>query len=1172
MALAISVYTDPSVLIGEVPAPGAGAPATQPMVVGVVAMGSRRKRVTNEVVRRGVIDAEALTFTAPVSGSGTGSDSLSAVTNGIQTLTIGAATFATSAVGVTLTIRGDPNPTNNGTFTVVARPGATQLSFLNPAGVANAAFAGVYSLPAYASVANRADRKLQNTTLYRNGVALPDSLVSFAAAQVTGSAAGPFNLVPTTTVHAAHLDTGVSPFPGPIAVPSPGVEATALRLTVATAADWDGGNVVVNATDAGGQTITATWTQAAIQAAGATAIGPTTIAGAGAANPIFAIASITKSAGGAGNATTVTLTAQTEVGAFSLELDGKTPVTVVLKDRRALFMDPVGSTGTTGGVAAAVYTPGAAGVNLGPFRSPSTPVAPRVWFSAGYNVSGGTGVITLSGTNAAGAAVTDTFTPPALPVVGTGAANEVAGAGGTVFATITGASVNADANISAGNWAVGASAAAASVSGALVFAGMDLGVAGEIYAELASVTRAEVAAGINTGLVAATTAVMGAGSGYGSAYTWAARDATTGIQLVSPLTPSSSTAWTSDARVFAAVAANATATLFGSASLDASTVLQLSSLGWVSTATYTLDYVRFTSDTDTIATSISGATVAEILSVGSSAGGGQYEVDVSWRKGTGNVVDWGIDSAPALDSAAQPAGGYAIVAGTADSLTIEIDGRTAITADLAQASSALLGFIPGLASTNLTAANLATCVNAIVAASAVYGPRYRAVASSVVVSGSTYFRMTSPTEGTGGSVKVSAPTSNSAFSIVYGGTAAVSAVGTGTRPATGVDYYVTYDINRPTTDYDVAQRFFTRETALAALGAPSSSNPLAVGVELAFDNGAPSVVVAQVNDTTTGAPTRTQWRNALNALAQTDTVTDVVMLGATAADQRADLKDHVETENGPVAGHYRRGWWGMAAATAAGDRDTPNTFVYTATRTLQVSATSPARGRMCVVAGPQQAGVQRTITLEDGSTETLTLDTTYWALAVAAKQSSFASPAFTWTKQTVTGFDTASITAPWDAGTRRFMQSQGVFVVAYDGGLLRVFDGVTTEAGGGGKASYMYPSCSAQKDNITRKIKAALEAEVIAVIPDDPDDFLLDIRLVILDVIETEIAAGAIGAFRDPTTGRVRRGSVTTDVTARFDTSDPTKFYFKYAENLKYPALRGHGEYSTDNPFFAQAA
>jgi hypothetical protein len=508
-----------------------------------------------------------------------------------------------------------------------------------------------------------------------------------------------------------------------------------------------------------------------------------------------------------------------------------------------------------------------------------------------------------------------------------------------------------------------------------------------------------------------------------------------------------------------------------------------------------------------------------------------------------------------------------------------MDGNADVTIDLigAFAPGALQGYIDATTGA-ATAAEVAANINAILANDKAYGLDYGAVA-----------------DGSTGQVVLTAPVRSAAQSMtgteIRVGTSAgsitndcsdaigfvtnlselpIEDLGEGKRPVPAALYFTSYSITRPTTDYNVQKRFFTVDSARADLGSVTSDNDLMLAVELAFANLAPSVVVVQVDDTVPGAPTRQEWLDALEAVKTTDVITDLVLL-TTSLTTQTDLKDHIEEESGPTAKHYRRGWFGMARSTNIGDKDTADTYVYRARRTLQVAADSPARGRLVLVAPPQLTGVSRDITLADGSTETVNLDTTYLAVAIAARKASFSSPAESLARKTVTGFNIADITLPWTPGERGSMASQGVMVVTYDAGVFRILDPVTTEAGGGGLPQFTYPSTTSQKDNVSRKVDQALFNNIVGVVPTDLSDFIIDIRTVIGAVLAGEIGTFAIGPYRnaDNTTRPV---DLSSDIEVEQSPDDPTKFFFRYWFNLRYPALRLFGEFSVDNPFFAAQA
>jgi len=682
---------------------------------------------------------------------------------------------------------------------------------------------------------------------------------------------------------------------------------------------------------------------------------------------------------------------------------------------------------------------------------------------------------------------------------------------------------------------------------------------------------ADVASAINAVLTSAGATALG----YGGAYASAARSVTAGLRIQSPVTSP-----ISDVQVLAPItsdlndagASQLFTTYVAANGVKAISVLGVSRLVYATTATFLADYIDVDSNADTL----NNTGVQALIKVGSFAGVGNFRSNIDYTL-VGNTVNWGgvgqpPDTPPLYPPTGQVGPLETFAVGANDTLRLSFDGKAAVDIDLIQAAGSVLGFTYALASP-LTAAQVVGNINAIIANSSTYGPRYKAVAQVVNLGGGNFVQLTSPTEGEAGSVQILVPSALSANTVIFGlsSTQTISVTGSGSRPASGAIYFASYSITRPTADYNVQKRFFTLDSAKADLGPTTAQNPLVMACEIAFANGAPSVVVVQVNDVSSpGTPTRQEYLDALNATTNTDVVTDVVVLTTDLAVQ-TDLKDHVESQSSPTEKHYRRGWFGMARNTNVGDKDTADTYVFRARRTLQVAADSPGRGRYILVAPPQLSGVSRDITLEDGTTQTVNLDSTYLAVALAAKKSSFTSPATSLARKTITGFNIADITAPWLKAERGLMAGQGTMVVTFDAGLFKILDPVTTEVGGGGLAAFAYESTSSQKDNVTRKVDQALDANIVGIVPTDLADFVIDIKLIIAAVIGGEIGSFAIGPFRN-NDNTARAIDLTTDLDVQQSPNDPTKFFFKYFFNLRYPALRLFGEFSVDNPFFTPAA
>lgn len=673
-------------------------------------------------------------------------------------------------------------------------------------------------------------------------------------------------------------------------------------------------------------------------------------------------------------------------------------------------------------------------------------------------------------------------------------------------------------------------------------------------------TRAEVTAAVNSGLVAA------ASLGFGAAYSTVASDITTGIKLTSPIsTPFS------DVRVFAAPATNATSVLFGSAFLNAATVVEVAAGAYVSGATWKIDYVA-ASDTvlypvaavvqDNL-DALANANIQGVISVGSFAGVGNFSPTVSWQL-SGTDIDWSINTAASyVDGPA--AVSFNLTSGSAFQLSV--DGQAAVTIDVVNQANPPIGYVTGLVIGAVAPTDIVTNINAVLAQA--YGPRYANVASTA----SNKILLTSPSKGAPSHLLITPPSSNNGATTLFGISAATDRLGLGQRPAEGATYYVTYDFTRPASDYNKPFLFFDPTTAKAQVGQVSVNtflyNPLAKAIEVAFKNGSALVYIIQINDSSApGTPTRNEVDTALMAAETLEEMTEIIVVDqpGTNLAVTTDVVQHVEIQSSPTEKHYRRGWFGMPVNTAPGDVDTAGTFVFEAANTLQVAPTSPGRGRYFLVTPPQQAGVSWDFTLEDGSTARVGLDSTYLSVATAALRSSLLSPSDTLTNRTLNGFNIDDVTQPWRRQERAAMASHGCLVVTLEGGRFIIKDPVTTEAGGAGKLSFKQDSASYQKDNITRKVNIALDKNIVGIVPFDLANFMIDIKLIIAGVLSNEISAGAIGPYRSES-GSVRAIDPRVDIRVSQSTTDATKFFFGYWFNLRYPALRLFGESSVDNPF-----
>lgn len=690
--------------------------------------------------------------------------------------------------------------------------------------------------------------------------------------------------------------------------------------------------------------------------------------------------------------------------------------------------------------------------------------------------------------------------------------------------------------------------------------GRQLNVTGVLGTDGNDATRTQIAGLINFALAS----TQGGELGFGAAYANVATIVSDQVVITSPSSVSPSLSYV---KVSPAFALSATALIFGPATIESNTRIQVSATIWDASATWNIDYAQAVDDTDPLAQTTG---VQRIVSVGSEPSGNNFVATTDYVL-NGQTVDWSPDTAAVVTGVAS---GTPAVSASVSSFTIQIDGAVddtgsqEITVNVWAPDGAILGEVAGSTAIADIVANINATLNNKL------GPKYMNVASAP----GNVLTLTSPTQGRTGYIKVGPATTNSAFATLFPSRdSGVTTFGSGKRPVAGAGYYVTYEYTRPASDYDRPVAHFSMEAVREFVGQPSAAtagyNPLAIAAEIAFDNGAEFVYTVQVRDSVAGAPNITELRSALDGALTVAGCTEVVIVGmpGSAAAIRQVLTEgvsHLEDACSPTEKAYRRLWAGGPRALPMGDRNTTDSLIGWATNVLQVGTESPARGRMFMVAPPQAAGVSRAVTLDDGTfLSRLQVDSSYLAVACAARKISLGGPAETLTRKQIYGFNLDDVTLPWSQGERRMMASQGVMVVSFTGGILRIEDAVTTEGGRGNKVSFRVDSTSYQKDIIVKKIDAALDANVVSVVPYDLTTFIIDIKLIIQSVLASEIGS-TIGPYRDKNSGETRPIDLRTDIRVAQSLNNPTEFSFSYWFNLRYPALRLLGQYSVDNPFF----
>ena len=1012
--------------------------------------------------------------------------------------------------------------------------------------------AGMAASPYQGTLQYHGTRDLDNTTVYRNGVALPDSQVSYPRATATGSNAGTFDLSTNNAVgleldgqdavtvvirpaaSSASPDTltgtaSAQDFSVLYAIPN---TPDTLTFTM-SGAGWDGGDITIRGRDATGASADETIVAGTLNGAG-----PHT-----SSTTWSHVSSIRTTAGGtgiSGETVTVGWSTANQVAAQPIYNTGGA------LERYLLNSEPYDDTSAT----LYVSTAGTIGAMT------------RAQVAAAINAALGSSVL--------------------------GAARGY----GPNYATVA-------ADVTTGVSLTSPVTTASNVSDVRIFAPVANGAHSTIF---------------GTAVGRAPTVIQIADASYVAGSTWTvdyiADDDDEASSTIASLTNGATVTLTSAGTPFTTADVGKYITVTGCAnavnngrflvlSAPSSSTLTFTNVSGVAEGAVGSWSLEPRSD------SLANAATA-IVAVGSYAGTNNFAENDDFEL-TGGVVDWSYPASvnqssvtgTSVGSAGTP-GNYNLTAapsataGTpdADHIRVTVDNLTSFDLNLsgigggtgAPADRIPLGYIAygalNASKNNADATDVVTNINALMSNHPSYGPRrYRAVASETA---GENIVLTSPTRGRRSYVAVQAVAGSGvgdAASELFGRSTAVGVAATGTAPSAGTAYFVSYDYARPATDYNVVKQHFSLDQALAEVGEVALDNPLAIAAELAFLNGAPTLTTIQIDNAAnqpgfgdgSGDPILSEVQAALDGAARSSTPTEIVLVGSagTPLAHQVELLQHVETQTGPLEKNYRRGWYGMARGTQIGDKNTADTLVFRAARTLQYASASPGRGRAILVGPPQLAGVTRTLQLSDGTTvRNHPLDSTYLAVACAARLTSFVSVAEPLVRKTLRGFDLDTLTNPILKAERHRLASNGVLVVTLDAGRLILLDPISTERAGGARVSLEQIQCTAMRDNVSRKVDLALDTNIIGIVPTDLATFIIDIKSIIASVITGEISNGSIGPYQDAS-GASRSIDLTTDIEVEQNANDPTKYSFRYFYNLRYPALRLFGQYSVDNPFFA---
>ena len=385
----------------------------------------------------------------------------------------------------------------------------------------------------------------------------------------------------------------------------------------------------------------------------------------------------------------------------------------------------------------------------------------------------------------------------------------------------------------------------------------------------------------------------------------------------------------------------------------------------------------------------------------------------------------------------------------------------------------------------------------------------------------------------------------------------------GEEPAPAQLFYFTANTLRPAALYNTPIRVLDYDSAAQLLGPSSTQNDLLIMAQLALDdNGAPGAYFVQALDSDgDGVITSVDVNTAINATEDQRSLTDVIVLSSFGS-LSTSLANN-EKMNDPFERGERALWVGAPKGTAIGDGSVAGTLSYLASRTLQVYGNNHAHGKRVLVANNEAT---KTITLTDGTQVVASLDGSFVAGALAARNASFSDPGETLLRKNLFGFDSINTyTEPEELQLISFSIIYVSNVGSDTSPVYRIEESTTVDRSSDDNNEISV--AINQKEFVTREIRTNMDTSLVSIVPPSEQAGVALIQSFLVSNLQSLLARGIIGAYTD-SAGTSRPLDPDEDVKVFRAKDSRTAYNFQYFWNGRYPLKRLFGLYSVDQKFF----
>lgn len=377
----------------------------------------------------------------------------------------------------------------------------------------------------------------------------------------------------------------------------------------------------------------------------------------------------------------------------------------------------------------------------------------------------------------------------------------------------------------------------------------------------------------------------------------------------------------------------------------------------------------------------------------------------------------------------------------------------------------------------------------------------------------------------------------------------------GSEPSLGTTYYLSAQYIRPASYYNKPLVFTSAAKARAFLEPVTTTNDLAIAVQIAFDQSPTpqKVAIVQVRDADDdGVFSPTDIDTAMTGCMGVSYITDLVPVNLVGYMDK--FIAHNLNACDPFTKKELLTYFGMPIGTVIGDAMTEGSLVFTATRTLQVYGNSPAHGTRVLVGSTD---ARKKIVLSDNSVVTVTLDGSFVAAAIAARIAGQPDNSSTILHSNILGFDYVET---FDDTENKLLGGASMIWFTNNGtGIYRIEEDVTVDTSA---SHYNLILAMKTKHDSVRMMRKFIDNSLIGYTPDTKAAGVAFVSAGILSELMNQVGKGTIAPFQDAN-GNMRQ-PLPSDIQVIQDANDPTLYHFRYLIFTRSPVKRLYGTYSVN--------